>query len=463
MPGVKRRMHHRWNEQGLLPTRRLHVYLLILACSLCCTTTDAFPATPSIPRQLPATHTRLRVSSLVEPKFNKSSAAQWHRNRRREMLQKHPEIAQWEKTADSQSLGGSLLFLANFTLTFLAILCGRLSNWKWTLLLSIFPGSICSLWQLQILHDNLHGCLLDKSRQFYFGGKIPKKRLQQWILFWGSMPSIFGYYLYLQYGHMTHHSSVGNPEASNLKTIFESPAPNFEDGDVLFVAHRMKLKGGVGPRFKILGRNIVMSISNLGFRQWKTGKALWNMGVFATSFCYERVLLVLNDVVVALSGKNFFFPNKPLQFHLECAQYCRAAVAVRALLWWLGGSWHSLLFLYLSETLWSIPPHPASAMFVTNHGSQPNEQRIAASPSDACIPSSSTYAGNWYSFLTLGTNYHCEHHDFPTIPLQHLGKLRNVAPEYYRGGTNDRLWPIMVRAFADPDYYACMNDVDSIR
>jgi fatty acid desaturase len=188
------------------------------------------------------------------------------------------------------------------------------------------------------------------------------------------------------------------------------------------------------------------------------------MGIFATSFLFERMMLAMNDVIVALAGKNFFFLQKPSQFHRECASYCRAAVTVRALIWWLGnGSWHSLLFLFLSETLWSLPPHPAAAMFVTNHGSRPNDGKISTSPSNSCIPSSSTYAGKLYSILTLGTNYHCEHHDFPTVPLDKLGTLRNIAPEFYRSGSNDRLWPIMIQAFGRPEYYACMNDVESIR
>jgi fatty acid desaturase len=139
-------------------------------------------------------------------------------------------------------------------------------------------------------------------------------------------------------------------------------------------------------------------------------------------------------------------------------------VLVRGLLWYLGGqNWHALLFLYLAETLWSIPPHPACAMFVTNHGSSSNANgAIAASPTDACIPSSSTYAGKWYSLLTLGTNYHCEHHDFPTIPLHKLGKLRQIAPEYYRQGSTDRLGRILHKTFAFPEYYACMNDMNAV-
>jgi fatty acid desaturase len=164
---------------------------------------------------------------------------------------------------------------------------------------------------------------------------------------------------------------------------------------------------------------------------------------------YERILLSLNDLFVAIFAKNLFFLNKPEEFHSDCTTYARAASALRlGLLLTVG--WKALLFLYLSESLWSIPPHPASAMFISNHGSVVNG-------SGSCIPTSSTYAGRWYSLFTLGTNMHCEHHDFPTIPFHRLHELRKIAPEYYRSGSNDNLFDVMRRSFAKPDYYACMN------
>ena len=90
-------------------------------------------------------------------------------------------------------------------------------------------------------------------------------------------------------------------------------------------------------------------------------------------------------------------------------------------------------------------------MFVTNHGSSTDNG------TGKCIPSSSTYAGRWYSLLTLGTNYHLEHHDFPTIPLHKLGMLRKIAPEFYQKGSSDNVFRIMRKAFAEPELYACMD------
>ena len=376
-----------------------------------------------------------------------SDAASWHRERRRQMLDRYgDQIAPLERDASSQKLALPLLILSNLSLLSLAIASGSLPV-PMVVLLAAFPGSMFSLWQLQILHDVLHGSLFQKGRKTIYG--VKRRDLQDRVLFFGSMPSVFGYYLYLKYGHLTHHKNVGDPTHGSLSQLFDSNQADFEDGDVLFVAHRLKLKGDIGPRFQVFGKELKMSISKSGFNAWKEGNAVWNAAMFACSFLFERAMLVVNDAIVALTGRNLFFPNKPQSFHNDCAKYARCATLIRGMLWATVG-WKSLLFLYLAETLWSIPPHPACAMFVTNHGSSINVD-------GSCVPTSSTYAGRWYSIFTLGTNYHCEHHDFPTIPLDKLGQLRTIAPEFYPSESNDDLLQIMRGAFAHPDYYACMD------
>ena len=274
-----------------------------------------------------------------------SPAAKWHKSRRRQMLQKYgDEILPLERDSSSHTLALSLLFLSNASLFALSVLSGRLHPIQ-VALLALFPGSIFSLWTLQILHDGLHGSLLNKKQQNFFG--VKRRDLQNSILFWGSMPSAFGYYLYLKYGHLTHHKSLGDAHSASLKQLFESDQKDFEDGDVLFVSHRMKLKGEVGPTFKFGEKSVTLSISKMGFNSWKESRSIRNAFAFAASFMYERFMLIINDFVVAITGRNYFFKNKPQQFHDECARYCRCAVMVRGLLWKLAG-WKSLLFLYLS-------------------------------------------------------------------------------------------------------------------
>lgn len=431
-------------------------------------------------------------------KSNVSAVARWHSKRRRAMIERHPEIISLESSR-SIMITLPLLILSNMTLTYLSIISGSL-NFVSVFLLAFGLGSMLSLWQLQILHEVLHGSMLGIGTKLH-------RTLHRPLLFIGSLPSAFGYWLYLQYGHLSHHRSVGN---HSLNDAFTSNKMDLADGDVLFVNHRMNMKGESGPKIN----GVTLSIGRFFYQFWKEGDYIRNAILFSISFLLERMLLMINDVVVALTGRNFFFPNKPDKFHNHVALYTRVGFAVRATLcviagmmvhsgqtfsvpfptqwlqmienmigpliasctstnslfstmdiswislWW---SWKPILFLMFSETLWSLPPHPACAMFITNHGSKYKN----GNDGKDCQPSGSTYAGKWYSIFTLGTNFHVEHHDFPTMPLNQLGKLKDIAGTEFYGNAkedleveNDNLGDIMKQAFSYPDFYACSNAAD---
>ena len=95
--------------------------------------------------------------------------------------------------------------------------------------LGVLVGGTLSLWQFALLHDIKHG-----------SAALPKGWRRDDIIFAGAMPTLFGYYLYLRYGHLSHHRDFGKQP---LRTLFDSSQPTFEDGDALFVAHRQYLSG----------------------------------------------------------------------------------------------------------------------------------------------------------------------------------------------------------------------------
>ena len=262
-------------------------------------------------------------STPTAPSIPVTNAAEWHRLRRKVMIDKYgSSITELEKNSSSQYVGIPLLCITNLSLLLLSIYSGSQSL-PTVFALSLFPGSMLSLWQLQILHDCLHGCLFDKKSTKVFG--IPKSQLQSSTLFWGSMPSVFGYYLYLKFGHLSHHTNVGDiSKNATLAHLFNSSVEEFEDGDILFVSHRMKLQGDVGPTFQLpFDTSITMSISRyLGFNNWIFENPIWNSIMFTVSFLFERYMLVLNDAVVAMSGRNYFFPNKPDSFHAAMHNVC---------------------------------------------------------------------------------------------------------------------------------------------
>jgi fatty acid desaturase len=105
----------------------------------------------------------------------------------------------------------------------------------------------------------------------------------------------------------------------------------------------------------------------------------------------------------------------------------------------------------------SVPIHPASAMFVSNHGS-------LKSPGDgSCQPTASVYLGEWYDWLCCFSNFHIEHHDFPDVPAFRLRALRDAAPSFYSSesiaGSRDGWWETMRRTFAGREFYACSGEM----
>jgi len=396
------------------------------------------------------------------PPIGLSNVAAWHRRRRRAILDAHPEIAQLERP----DWKGLLLLLSCNAVLYGCVFVASSLSWLGVVALALTAGATASLWQLTMLHEVIHGTMV-KS-----GGAM-----QTFLLWAMSFPSVFGYFLYLRFGHLSHHNRIG---AHAMEELFSSPNDAFEDGDILFVTHRMKLAGRKGPfpppalKGKVPDAPVNVAF-NFFDKQWRGGQPYRNMLVYSASMLLERLVIVVSDKVLAVTGHNPFFPNKPSSWHAEAANYARLAFAFQALVIFFFG-FKAWVLLYLAETAWSLPIHPGCAMFITNHGSseQPGLESLG-NPAAAgvppglgdahgggrgCQPTRSTYSGVWYDFVCCNTNYHLEHHDFPNIPILDVPKLRQIAPEFYDASavvSGTDLWKTVVDAFDTPDFYACMG------
>ena len=207
----------------------------------------------------------------------------------------------------------------------------------------------------------------------------------------------------------------------------------------------------MGPTFHLFGRNVTMSISKSGFRAWKRGNHVWNACIFASSFLLERLLLVVNDAVVAVTGRNFFFPNKPQLFHQDCTRYARVATLFRIALWKVAG-WKSLLFLYLSETL--VEYSSASGMCHVCHQSRQfhREQMANAYPPLPPMPENGIPYSPWEPITMSNIMI------FPQFLSINLGNYKTLHRNFILlTKILHNIFTIMKRAFAYPDFYACMN------
>ncbi|EOD25982.1 hypothetical protein EMIHUDRAFT_237254 [Emiliania huxleyi CCMP1516] len=403
---------------------------------------------------LPATTAAGRgVLSPAQP-----TPSEWHRARRRAILEAHPSIVR--SLVGKETTTVPLLAAANLAQVGACIAGSHLPGYELAPA-AVLVGGTLSLWQFALLHDVKHGT-----------AELPRGVRINDVVFWGSLPSLFGYYLYLRWGHLSHHANFGERRIAEL---FDSEQDKFEDGDVMFVAHRQLLLGDErSERPGFFGGEQVgglgLSISRTIYAWLWSGREGWawyNAMVYAVGMAYERAALVVGGGwVPALAGRNFFFPNKPQAFHSDCAAYARASAALQLLLVGLAGP-GALWWLFWAEVGWQLPIHPASAMFVSNHPSldAPRGEGVGG-----CQPTASIYlegaAGEAFDWLCCFSNYHTEHHDFPDVPAFRLKQLRDAAPEFYAdaalAGARDGWRETMRRTFEGRGFYACTGALETV-
>ena len=136
--------------------------LVLVAC--CCRATAALQSAP------PLTDGAVRVTT----------PAQWHRQRRIAILKQHPEVARLIGQ-DSRTL--PLLALSNAAQLAAACTAASLPT-ELLVPLATLVGGTLSLYQFALLHDVKHGT-----------ATLPKGVAVNDALFFGSLPSVFGYFL----------------------------------------------------------------------------------------------------------------------------------------------------------------------------------------------------------------------------------------------------------------------------
>ncbi|KAL3911304.1 MAG: hypothetical protein SGPRY_008745, partial [Prymnesium sp.] len=249
-----------------------------------------------------------------------SSPSQWHQSRRTAILREHPQIAE---LASPEPATLPLLAATNAVQIASCISCAHLPD-PALIPIAIFWGGTLSLWQFALLHDVKHGTAC-----------LPGKTSPNDVIFVGSLPSLFGYYLYLRFGHLSHHKNFGTQP---LKSLFDSEKANFEDGDALFVAHRQSMIGD--PRSKSVGF----------FGKDEVG----GLGISISRTLYSLLWVdVGGGLVVALTGRNFFFPYKPSAFHETAALYARVSLLVSLAICAAAGP-GAILYLFFAEVGWQL-------------------------------------------------------------------------------------------------------------
>eukprot|EP00965_Chrysotila_dentata_P252841 6210907-Pleurochrysis_carterae.AAC.2 len=153
---------------------------------------------PCAQAHLVSTVRRARSAMMVlaqdsEMELSIRTPSEWHSRRRQQILEAHPDVQQLFGV-DALSL--PLLSLVNVMHAGAALCAGQLlqNGDAGNLLLLCYAGSFLSIAQFIMLHDLIHGGVVRSNRLGWLRAL--------------SLPSFFGYYLYLRFGHLSHHRAM---------------------------------------------------------------------------------------------------------------------------------------------------------------------------------------------------------------------------------------------------------------
>jgi sphingolipid delta-4 desaturase len=149
-------------------------------------------------------------------------------------------------------------------------------------------------------------------------------------------------------------------------------------------------------------------------------RAVVGLVAYAVTAIWNRELKPNDFVLSILADEHLISGYKRYKIEMWAVTYPILALAMMATLWWFFG-WTPLVYLFLSALFSTGFLHPlAFGLMLSNshfHGY-------------SCYqPSASNYGPvNW---ITFNFGMHTEHHDFHYIPWFRLGRLREIAPEFY--------------------------------
>lgn len=149
-------------------------------------------------------------------------------------------------------------------------------------------------------------------------------------------------------------------------------------------------------------------------------RAMFGLCVYAVQSIYYRRLKPTDFALSILADEHLVSGYKRYKLEHWAVTYPLTAFAMMGALWYFFG-WSSLAYLFLSALFMTGFLHPvAFGLILSNshfHGHQCYQ------------PSASNYG--WLNWITFNFGLHTEHHDFHYIPWFRLGRLRQIAPEYY--------------------------------
>ncbi|CAA18296.1 Sphingolipid delta(4)-desaturase [Schizosaccharomyces pombe] len=100
--------------------------------------------------------------------------------------------------------------------------------------------------------------------------------------------------------------------------------------------------------------------------------------------------------------------------------------------------WRALAYFFMSSFL-AGSLHPTAGHFLSEHYNMTRTRLIASGPGKETPLETFSYYGP-LNFFVYNAGYHIEHHDFPYVAWTRIGKVRELAPEFYDNIPDCKSW-----------------------
>ena len=327
---------------------------------------------------------------------NQKPDAVWHRDRAKQMIRNHPEI---------KKLFGNTPSTALWCIGFFAMqvaLCLAVSRGPWWLMILVayFIGSWINVNLFQLAHECNHNLVFKKTawnRRLFTLTTLPmflSAHHSWWI------------------EHHVHHNDLGAKKdfITRRRTAF------------LLTRQSRYLWATDGPFYRlfcVLFSPVFMPYALVMLVMQFLRSSLGLIVYFFGSLLRGRVdpgpraLSILADEHL-ISGYEKYGLKR------WAVVYPTLSLLLVGTLFWIGG-WMSVIYLLLSQLFMTGFLHPHNFGIILSNSHFHGHQTYQ--------PSSSLYG--WSNRIYFNFGLHTEHHDIMGIPWSRLGKLRQIAPEFY--------------------------------
>ncbi|MDF1843555.1 MAG: fatty acid desaturase [Rubripirellula sp.] len=322
--------------------------------------------------------------------------AVWHRDRAKSMIRKHPEIKQL--FGNTRSTAAWCLLFAGLQIG-LAVSAGYTPWWS-TILVAYFIGSWINVNLFQLAHECNHNLVFKKTawnRRLFTLTTLPmflSAHHSWWI------------------EHHVHHNDLGAKKdfITRRRTA------------LLLTRQHRYLWATTGPFYRLLC--ILFSPVFMPYALLMLVSQAFRSAIGLIVYTFTSLLRGKLDpsplALSILADEHLISGYEKYGTKRWAVVYPLMSFTMLSLLIYFGG-WMSVVYLLLSQLFITGFLHPHNFGIILSNSHFHGHTRYQ--------PSSSLYG--WSNKIYFNFGLHTEHHDIMGIPWHRLGKLREIAPEYY--------------------------------